>query len=68
MEAVASLFRRCDTLRFSGDGIEREAALALLDEFKALAGLLDAAERDRSRFAHSAAGTPEKRAGGAGWA
>ncbi|MDR3123954.1 MAG: hypothetical protein LBU16_09290 [Treponema sp.] len=46
-ETVADLFRRCDALRFSGEGLERETVFALLDEFKALAGLLDAAERDR---------------------
>jgi hypothetical protein len=48
-EAVANLFRRCDALRFSGEGIEREAVFSLLDEFKTLAGLLDAAEKDRNR-------------------
>jgi uncharacterized membrane protein len=65
-EALAHLFRRCDTFRFSGEDIEREAALALLDEFKALVGLLDAAERARSRPPLSGPGMPEKRAGGAG--
>jgi hypothetical protein len=67
-EALAHLFHRCDTLRFNGEGIEREAALALLDEFKALVGLLDAAEKDRSRFPLSGPGLRENRAGGAGWA
>jgi hypothetical protein len=52
-EAVADLFRRCDTLRFSGRDIGRDAALALLDEFKALAALLGAAEKDRSRLSLS---------------
>jgi hypothetical protein len=65
-EAVADLFRRCDTLRFSGRGIERDAALALLDEFKNLAVLLGAAEKDKSRLSLSG---PETRGeGGAGWA
>jgi hypothetical protein len=50
-QALADLFRRCDAFRFSGDGIEREAVFALLDEFKSLVGLLDAAERDKSRLA-----------------
>jgi hypothetical protein len=61
-ETAADLFRRCDAFRFSGEGIEREAVFALLDEFKALTGLLDAAERERNRLSRSA----EKRAGGAG--
>jgi hypothetical protein len=47
--ALADLFRRCDALRFSGRGVEREAAFALLDEFASLAGILAAAERDRGR-------------------
>jgi hypothetical protein len=63
-EAVADLFRRCDTLRFSGRDIERDAALALLDEFKNLAVLLGAAEKDKSRLSLSGSGTQGK--GGAG--
>jgi hypothetical protein len=47
-EALADLFRRCDALRFSGEGIERDAVFALLDDFISLAGLLEAAERDRT--------------------
>jgi hypothetical protein len=58
-EAVADLFRRCDALRFSGEGIEREAVFALLDEFKTLAGLLDAAERDKNRLPLSGPGPRE---------
>jgi hypothetical protein len=66
-EALADLFRRCDALRFSGQGIEREAALALLDEFKTLVGLLDAAERDRNRLFRSGSRPPQgENAGGAG--
>ena len=49
-EALADLFRRCDSLRFSGGGIEREAVFALLEEFKTLAGFLAAAERDKGRL------------------
>jgi hypothetical protein len=49
-ETVADLFRRCDTLRFSGEGMEREAVFALLDDFKSLTGLLAAAEKGRNRF------------------
>ncbi|MDR0597241.1 MAG: hypothetical protein LBG14_01895 [Treponema sp.] len=61
-EALADLFRRCDALRFGGGGIEREAVFALLEEFRTLAGLLAAAERDRlPRFGPRAAGE-----GGAG--
>jgi hypothetical protein len=63
-EAVADLFRRCDALRFSGADVERETVFALLDDFKTLAGLLDAAERERNRFSRSR--SPEKSAGGAG--
>ena len=47
--AVSELFRRCDTLRFSGAGIEREAVWTLLDDFRALTGLLEAAEKERYR-------------------
>jgi hypothetical protein len=49
-QVVADLFRRCDALRFSGEGVEREAVFALLDEFKTLAGLLAAAEKDQGRL------------------
>jgi hypothetical protein len=42
---IVSLFRGCDTLRFSGGAVEREAALGLLDDFKKLTDTLDAAER-----------------------
>jgi hypothetical protein len=63
-QAVADLFRRCDSLRFSGQGIEQETVFALLDEFKTLAGLLDAAERDGSLLPRS--GPQGKNAGGAG--
>jgi hypothetical protein len=63
-EAVADLFRRCDALRFSGQRVEPEAALALLEEFKTLAGLLDAAERARNRLPRS--GPLGESAGGAG--
>ncbi|MDR1250468.1 MAG: hypothetical protein LBK63_14360 [Treponema sp.] len=63
-EAVADLFRRCDILRFSGKDMERDAALALLDEFKTLALLLGAPEKDRSRF--SLSGSVTQGEGGAG--
>ncbi|MDR3122596.1 MAG: hypothetical protein LBU16_02305 [Treponema sp.] len=66
LEAVADLFRRCDALRFSGEGIEREAVFALLDEFKTLAGLLDAAERDRNRLSRFRPRTARESAGAAG--
>jgi hypothetical protein len=46
---VSDLFRRCDTLRFSGADIDGEAVFNLLDEFKKLTGLLEAAEKDRNR-------------------
>jgi hypothetical protein len=54
-EALSDLFRRCDTLRFSGAGIEREAVFTLLDEFKAMTGLLDTAEKERYRRPREAA-------------
>jgi hypothetical protein len=47
--AISELFRRCDTLRFSGADIEREAVFKLLDEFKAMTGFLEAAEKERYR-------------------
>jgi hypothetical protein len=47
--ALSELFRRCDTLRFSGAGIEPAAAGRLLDEFKEMTLLLEAAEKDRRR-------------------
>jgi hypothetical protein len=42
---ISSLFRGCDTLRFSGGAVERDAALGLLDDFKKLTDTLDTAER-----------------------
>ena len=65
-EALADLFRRCDALRFSGQGMDREAVFALLDEFKALTGLLDAAERERNRLPRSGSALLGESAGGAG--
>jgi hypothetical protein len=47
--ALSELFRRCDTLRFSGTGIEQGAVVSLLDEFKEMTLLLEAAEKDRRR-------------------
>jgi hypothetical protein len=47
--ALSELFRRCDTLRFSGAGIEQSAVVKLLDEFKEMAFLLAAAEKERYR-------------------
>jgi hypothetical protein len=47
--ALSELFRHCDTLRFSGADIEREAVFNLLEEFRKLTGLLEAAEKDRYR-------------------
>ncbi|WP_010257912.1 hypothetical protein [Treponema primitia] len=44
--AISDLFRRCDTLRFSGESIERELVSGLLDEFKELTGLLETAEKE----------------------
>jgi hypothetical protein len=55
-ETAADLFSRCDALRFSGKGIGRETVFTLLDEFKALAGLLDAAEEDGRRSPGAATG------------
>jgi hypothetical protein len=62
-EVLAGLFRRCDELRFSGEAIEREAALALLEEFRTLADLLEAMERDKGalplfRFRAAGEGIP----------
>jgi hypothetical protein len=45
--ALSELFRRCDTLRFSGAGIEQAAVGRLLDAFKDMADLLAAAEKER---------------------
>jgi len=45
---ISSLFRSCDTLRFNGGAVEREAALGLLDDFKKLTDTLDAAERAKT--------------------
>jgi hypothetical protein len=45
--ALSALFRRCDTLRFSGAGIEREAVAALLDDFQSLIAALADAEKER---------------------
>jgi hypothetical protein len=45
---ISSLFRLCDTLRFSGGVIEKDAALGLLDDFKKLTDTLDKAERDKA--------------------
>jgi hypothetical protein len=47
--ALSELFHRCDTLRFSGAGIERETVFMLLDEFKEMTSLLEAAEKERYR-------------------
>jgi hypothetical protein len=47
--ALSELFRRCDTLRFSGAGIPQDAVWKLLDEFKETTFLLEAAEKDRYR-------------------
>jgi hypothetical protein len=63
-QVLADLFRRCDALRFGGAGIEGEAVFALLEEFKALAGLLAAAEKDRGRLLPFRSRAAEK--GGAG--
>ena len=68
-EAVSDLFRRCDTLRFSGVGIEGGAVFNLLDEFKELTGLLDAAEKEKRRQPAAGPGTkpaPVIAPGGAG--
>jgi hypothetical protein len=43
--SIADLFRRCDTLRFSGAGIEQAAVSAILDDFRTMISALDAAER-----------------------
>jgi hypothetical protein len=45
--ALWALFRRCDTLRFSGAGIERDAVFTLLDDFRNLIAALAAAEKER---------------------
>jgi hypothetical protein len=54
--ALSELFRHCDTLRFSGAEVEREAVFNLLEEFQELTGLLDAAEKDRYRRPRSGGG------------
>jgi hypothetical protein len=54
--ALSELFRHCDTLRFSGTDIEKEAVFNLLEEFRELTGLLDAAEKDRYRRPQSGGG------------
>jgi hypothetical protein len=45
--ALSELFRRCDTLRFSGAGIGRDAVFALMDDFAEFITALEAAEKDR---------------------
>jgi hypothetical protein len=45
---ISSLFRGCDTLRFSGGSVEKEPALELLGDFKKLTDALDKAERDKT--------------------
>jgi hypothetical protein len=54
--ALSELFRHCDTLRFSGAAIEKEAVFNLLEEFRKLTGLLDAAEKDRCHRPQSGGG------------
>jgi hypothetical protein len=44
---LSELFRRCDTLRFSGEGIDRDAVLALVDDFAGFIAAQEAAEKDR---------------------
>jgi hypothetical protein len=45
--ALSELFRHCDTLRFSGAAIGKDAVFNLLEEFRELTDLLGAAEKDR---------------------
>jgi hypothetical protein len=54
--ALSELFRHCDTLRFSGGDVGREAVFNLLEEFRELTGLLDAAEKDRYHRPRSGGG------------
>ncbi|GHV78373.1 hypothetical protein AGMMS49944_01640 [Spirochaetia bacterium] len=54
--ALSALFRRCDTLRFSGADIEQAAVVKLLDDFKEMTVLLEAAEKDRYRKPRSGLG------------
>jgi hypothetical protein len=46
---LCDVFRRCDTLRFSGAGIERNGVIGILDDFKTLIDALDRAEREPRR-------------------
>jgi hypothetical protein len=61
--ALSELFHRCDTLRFSGAGIEREAVFKILDEFKVMTDFLEAAEKERYRKPKS--GVEQQAPGGA---
>ncbi|MDR3341420.1 MAG: hypothetical protein LBT14_01295 [Treponema sp.] len=47
---LARLFRRCDTLRFSGTSITPEALLAVLDGIQQFINTLDHAEKERNRL------------------
>jgi hypothetical protein len=58
---LCDIFRRCDTLRFSGDGVEGAAVIGVLDDFKRITDALDRGERESRR----AAKTPKVPAEGA---
>jgi hypothetical protein len=47
---ISSLFRRCDTLRFSGSTAEKNTVLDLLDDFKKFTDALDKAEQEKAPF------------------
>ncbi|MDR2111364.1 MAG: hypothetical protein LBP32_08675 [Spirochaetaceae bacterium] len=43
---LCDIFRRCDSLRFSGTGIERREVLEMVEDVRKLVGVLDRAERE----------------------
>jgi hypothetical protein len=43
---LCDIFRRCDSLRFSGTGIERGEVLEMVEDVRKLVGALDRAERE----------------------
>jgi hypothetical protein len=58
---LCDIFRRCDTLRFSGAGIEGAAVIGVLDDFKRIIDALDRGEGE----ARGVSKTPEAPAEGA---
>jgi hypothetical protein len=55
---LCALFRRCDTLRFSGKSITREDLKAILAELRLFIEALEKAERERAKEAAGTAGIP----------